>query len=327
MWLLAGCQWAAIDDARPVTRVQPHLGTLVSITAYGPDRAALQPAIDAAFAEIRAVDKLLSIHRVDSELAALNKVGGKRPAMASPELFAVLQDALAIARQTDGAFDPTIRPLADLWGFIKKDGYRLPTDAELRAVLPKVGWRKVTLAPAHCLVRFSAPGVSIDPGGFGKGYAVDRAIDRLRAMGVKNAMVKAGGDLRVIGLPPGADHWIIRLEDPQKRGFRVSIPLRDGALSTSGNYENFFEVDGKRYSHILDPRTGLPVQGMASCTVTAHTCLQTDALATACFVLGKEESLKRFGQKIGIRFVLENNGNLTTVTSRRFPGRTHHRGH
>ena len=324
MWLLVGCQSAAIETATPITRLQPQLGTLVSITVHHPNRDAAHKAINAAFDEIRAVDKLLSIHRLDSELAKLNQAAALRPVQASGELFPLLQDAFQLARQTDGSFDPTIRPLADLWGFIKKDGYRLPTNAELRAVLPKVGWQKVTLDPSRRLVRFHAHGISIDPGGFGKGYAVDRAINKLQALGIRNAMVKAGGDLRVIGLPPGADHWIIRIEDPEKRGQRVTVPLRSGALSTSGNYENFFIADGKRYSHLLDPRTGLPVQGVASCTVTASTCLQTDALATAFFVLGEKESLKHFGRDYGMRFVLHSEGTLKTITSPLFPNQHGH---
>jgi thiamine biosynthesis lipoprotein ApbE len=307
------------NDPLAHTRIQPHLGTFVSITVHSRDPVAAGRAIDAAFGEIRAIDQLLSIHRPDSDLAILNKAAAAGPAIASPELFAALQSAQEISRQTSGAFDPTIRPLADLWGFIKKEGYRLPTPAELDAVLPRVGWQKVTLDPARRLVRFTVPGVSIDPGGFGKGLAVDRAIARLQALGIKSAMVKAGGDLRVMGLPPGRDHWTVFLEDPLKQGRRFSLRLRGGALSTSGNYENFFEANGRRYSHLLDPRTGLPVQGVASCTVTAPTCMQSDALATACFILGPRKSLSLFGDKIGIRFILEKNGKLMPITSRNFP--------
>ncbi|MEC8929696.1 MAG: FAD:protein FMN transferase [Verrucomicrobiota bacterium] len=309
----------AANEPPALTRLQPHLGTLVSITVHHQDRAAAQRAINAAFGEFRAVDKLLSIHRTDSELAALNRTAGLQSCKASPELFAALQSALQIARQTDGAFDPTIRPLADLWGFIKKEGYRLPTPAERVAVLPRIGWRKVSLDPTRRLVRFRAPGLSLDPGGFGKGLAVDRAITRLQKDGIRTAMVKAGGDLRVIGLPPGKNYWTVRIEDPLKKGSRTIIRLKTGALSTSGNYENFFIANGRRYSHLLDPRTGLPVQGMASCTVTAPTSLEADALATACFVLGVKESTKQFGRRYGMRFVTESGGTLKTVTSEKFP--------
>ncbi|MCH2378798.1 MAG: FAD:protein FMN transferase, partial [Pedosphaera sp.] len=160
--LLAGCQ--SSRPSEPVTRLQPHLGTFVSITVYAePEKA--RPAINAAFAEFRAVDALLSIHRPDSALARAN-AGGP----VNAELQAVLEKALAIARDTDGAFDPTIRPLADLWGFIKKEGYRLPRPDELHAVLPRVDYRKVSIRDGR--LHFATAGMSIDLGGFGKGYAV-----------------------------------------------------------------------------------------------------------------------------------------------------------
>jgi thiamine biosynthesis lipoprotein len=117
-------------------------------------------------------------------------------------------------------------------------------------------------------------------------------------------MVKAGGDLRVIGVPPGKTNWIVQLEDPGKKGRRVKVPLRDAALSTSGNYENYFEIDGVRYSHILNPRTGWPVQGIAACTVIAPTCMESDAMATACFAYGVERSLAKFGARFPMRFTL-----------------------
>jgi thiamine biosynthesis lipoprotein len=314
-WLLVGCQSVA-HNPPAITRIQPHLGTLISITVHdNSNNATVQRAINAAFDEFRAVDKLLSIHRANSELSVLNKAAAKGPVVASAELFAALQTAQAFSRQTEGAFDPTIRPLADLWGFIKKEGYRLPTTTELATVLPRVGWQKVRLDNTRRTVHFTAPGVSIDPGGFGKGLAVDRAIARLKALGINNAMVKAGGDLRLIGLPPGHDHWRIFIEDPKKKGRRAAIRLRGGALSTSGNYENFFMANGRRYSHLLDPRTGLPVQEVASCTVTAPTCVQSDALATACFILGPKKSMALFGNKLGIRFILEKNGKLVPVST------------
>ena len=293
--LLVGCQSSPTTKAQPITRLQPHLGTFVSITVYAePEKA--RPAINAAFAEFRAVDALLSIHRDDSALARAN-AGGP----VNTELQAVLEKSLAIARDTDGAFDPTIRPLADLWGFIKKEGYRLPTADELRTVLTKVDYRKVDLRDGRLL--FAAQDMSIDPGGFGKGYAVDRAIAALQRHGITRAMVKTGGDLRVIGLPPGQRHWTLYLEDPKKKGNRVAVQLKSGAMSTSGNYENFFEIAGQRYGHLLDPRTGRPIQAIAACTLTASTCFESDAYATAACVLGVEKSKKEFGQKFGMRFV------------------------
>ncbi len=273
----------------------------------------MQPAIAAAFDEFRAADKLLSIHRPDSALARANDSGDL-----SPELTAVIQRALDIAKETDGAFDPTIRPLADLWGFIKKEGYRMPTERELRIVLTKVNFRHIEIKENHFIK--GAHDMTIDPGGFGKGYAVDRAIAALQRHGIRNAMVKAGGDLRVIGLPPGKTHWIIQLEDPNKKGQRTPVKLRAGAMSTSGQYENFMIIDGKRYGHLLDPRTGKPIQGIAACTLTAPTCFESDAYATAAAVMGVKKSQEKLGGRFGMRFVLmDESGGLRVVMTKQFP--------
>ena len=301
----AGCQTAPLrPTAEPVRRSQPLLGTFVTITAYGADRAEVNTAISAAFAEIRRVDALMSLHRADSELTRLNEAASREAVVVSPELFHVIAKAQEIASETDGAFDITVRPLTQLWGFIWKE-YRLPTTEELARVLPLVDYRLVELDAARRTVRFRQPGMSLDLGGIAKGFAVDCAIERLRALGVTNAMVKAGGDLRVLGLPPGRAHWDIQLEDPRKAGRRETIPLRAGALSTSGNYENCFVVGGRRYGHILNPRTGLPSEGVAAVTVTAPTCMESDALATACVVLGAEQSLARLGARYGIRLTVD----------------------
>jgi thiamine biosynthesis lipoprotein ApbE len=284
-----------------VQRSQPLLGTFVTVTAYGENSERVQAAVTEAFDEIRRVDLLLSIHKAESETARLNEAAGKGPVRVSRELREVLETALRIAERTEGAFDPTIGPLAQLWGFIWKE-YRLPSETELNRTLPLVGYKQVQLHRAGA-VSFARPEMSLDFGGIGKGYAVDRAIQVLEARGITNAMVKAGGDLRVLGAPPGKDAWEVQIEDAKKQRKRATVRLRDSALSTSGNYENYFEVDGRRYSHIIDPRTGLPIQGIASCTVIAKTCTESDAFATGFFVLGIERSLRDFGEEFGIRFV------------------------
>lgn len=284
-------------------RSQPLLGTFVTITAFGPDRETLQRAVSDAFEEFRRSDALLSVHRQDSELARLNAAAGRGPVAVSPELAEALKKAQEISLRTGGAFDVTIGPLAQLWGFIWKE-HRLPTTEELARVLPLTGHTNLVLF-ADGRVELRKAGMMLDFGGIGKGMAVDRAIEVLERAGVSGAMVKAGGDLRVTGLPPGQESWEVQIEDPAKQGRRAAIELRTGALSTSGSYENFFEVEGQRYSHILDPKSGLPIQGIASCTVLARTCAESDALATAFFVIGTEETLARFGNENPVRFVLD----------------------
>jgi thiamine biosynthesis lipoprotein len=290
-WCVLGCFLAAGCAHRSdrVRRAQPLLGTYVVISARGENA---NTAVSAAFEEIRRIDALMSLHRVDSELVKLN---ARVTETVSEDLFKVLVKAREISELTDGSFDVTIRPLADLWGFIWKE-YRLPTTDELASTLPKVDYRLVQLDPARRTVRFARDGVSIDLGGIAKGYAVDCAIEKLRSMGITNAMVRAGGDLRVMG------EWTVQIEDPQKEGKRTTIQLKDAAISTSGDYENYFVIDGKRYSHILDPRTGLPVQDVAACTVIAPTCMESDALATGLFVYGPERTAQRFRNTINVRF-------------------------
>lgn len=318
--LLTACQSPRSPTTRAefVRRSQPLLGTFVVVAAYGTSRAQLDAAITGAFDEVKRVDALMSIHRADSELSGVNSTAASSRAKVSNDLFQVVTLALSIARESDGSFDPTIRPLTDLWGFIWKE-YRLPTETELAAVLPRVNHRFVKLDEREQTIRFTTNGVSLDLGGIAKGYAVDRAIRRLQSHGISNALVRAGGDLRVIGAPPGKSAWDVQLEDPSKSGKRTTIQLRDAAVSTSGNYENFFVVDGRRYSHILNPHTGLPVEGVVACSVVAPTCVEADGWSTALFVLGPERSLGGFTNRFGFRFVLprEKDG-LRTVQSR-FP--------
>ncbi len=282
---MAGC--ASRRDF--VRRAQPLLGTYVVISAHG---ANANEAVSAAFAEVQRIDGLMSLHRPDSELSKLNSRTIKK---VSDDLFRVLEKAEEISVLTEGSFDVTIRPLADAWGFIQKE-YRVPSQAELAIALEKVNYHHVLLERATRGVKFLRDGVSIDLGGIAKGYAVDCAIEKLRGMGITNAMVRAGGDLRVMG------DWPVQIEDPAKRGQRTTITLKDSAISTSGNYENYFTVDGKRYAHILNPRTGMPVEGVDSCTVIAPTCMESDALATALFVYGPQRTAKRFGNTINVRF-------------------------
>ena len=304
MLAFAGCRTSPpTGTAEQIRRAQPLLGTFVVISAFGTNAALNHRAVDEAFDAVRRVDSLMSVHRADSELSRLNASAAERVVAVSEELFRVIAVAQDVAQETDGAFDVTIRPVADLWGFIWKQ-HRFPSDSELRKALASVGHRHVMLDAAQRTVRFTRPGVSIDLGGIAKGYAVDCAIDALRQRGIRDAMVRAGGDLRVMGAPPGMDAWEVRIEDPARRGKRVLIRLRDSAVSTAGNYENFFIVDGRRYSHILNPHTGLPVDGVAACSVVAATCLESDAWSTALFVMGPKAAQARFGGRRAFRFTL-----------------------
>ena len=288
-------------------RSQPLLGTFVVISVRSADKAGAKQAITLAFTEVRRLDEILSLHRPDSELVNLNRRGAEEPIAVSRELFTVIARAQEIAVATDGCFDITIRKLADLWGFISKE-QRLPHPDDVAAALSNGNFRAVFLNEAERTVHFQKPGLSIDLGAIAKGYIVDRALEVLREQGFTNALVRAGGDLRASGSASDQDGWPIQIEDPNRQGERTQIRLHDLAISTSGDYENYLQVGGKRYGHILDPRTGWPVQGVRSCSVMSRTAIEADALATAFFVLGPERALARFGEKYRMRFVLEDGG-------------------
>lgn len=290
------------------------------ISAYGANRDQINGAIDEAFAEIRRIDAIMSLHRSDSELARLNARAAIAPVVVSEELFSVVSNALEIAKATEGSFDPTVKPLVEKWGFLWKE-HRLPDSSELRAILPTVNYRLVKLNLSGWTIAFETSGVELDLNGIAKGYAVDCAIQKLACLGIANAMVRAGGDLRVMGSPPGQHFWRVQLEDPLRKGRRTSIPLRDAAVSTSGNYENFFIADGRRFGHILDARTGYPVEGVAGCSVVAPSCMESDAWATALLVYGAGKSLSAFGETRIFRFSLPDlHSGIRHISSRGFPG-------
>jgi thiamine biosynthesis lipoprotein len=270
------------------------MGSAFEIAAYddGTDagragRAALRGHLEAALDEVDRIDRLMSHYKADSPLSRLNREAAKGPVRVEPELFAFLAECLRYSRESEGAFDITVGPLMKAWGFFRGEG-RLPTDDEIAEVRARVGYEHVILDAASGTVRFDRPGVELDLGGIGKGYAVDKAVAVLRARGVTAALVSAGGSTTFgLGAPPGEPGWGVSVADPVRTSrTAVTVTLRDQALSVSGSYEKSFEVDGVRYSHIMDPRTGRPVQGMLSVAVVAPTGTQGDALDNVLFVQG-----------------------------------------
>jgi FAD:protein FMN transferase len=270
------------------TDSRPAMGSRFTIHLYARDAQEASAHFDAAFEEIERIEEALSNYRSSSELSRINREAATAPVTTDPEVFALLQRSLEFSRRSGGAFDITVGPLMRAWGFFRGQG-SYPTREALAAARAEVGWQLVTLdVPTHS-VRFARHGVELDPGGIGKGYAVDRVAGLLRDAGVTAALIDAGGSsLYAIGAPPGKPGWLIHVPQPEQREAAVSsIFLRDGSLSTSGNYEKFFRLGGRMYCHIMDPRTGEPVQGMMQTTVIAPSATDTDALSTAMFVLGR----------------------------------------
>jgi thiamine biosynthesis lipoprotein len=264
------------------------MGTDLRIQAEGESAEAVDAAIEAAIAEMRRVEDLMTDWRA-SPLSSLNETAGTGPAEVPVELAALVSRSLEMAKLTGGAFDPTFASVGKLWDF-KRQPPIVPSDDEIRAALVGVGHQRVQVDPERSTVELPA-GTRLGLGGIAKGYGVDRAIDVLRKSGIENAIVKAGGDMKVLGTDRGKP-WELAIKHPRDRERALAVlKVSNVCVSTSGDYERFFEVDGRRYHHILDPRTGKPSEGCIAATVVAPNSEYADALATAVCVLGPAEGL------------------------------------
>ena len=278
------------------------MGTQFTIVAYGPDEARLQAAVSPAFAEILRLNRQWSDYNTESEISAVNRRAANRPVQVDSELFTMLETCQRFSKETEGAFDITVGPLLTTWGFFKGAG-RLPANEEVVEALGRVGWRKLRLNAKNRTVSFAVPGMRLDLGAIGKGYAIDTAGEALRNAGIKSALLLAGtSSILAVGSAPDGSSWGIDIRDPKDRKKTVEQEaLKDASLSTSGNYEKFFRAGGRTYSHIFDPRTGYPVQHVLSTSVIAPTATQTDALSTSFFVMGKQATLCYLTTHPGIR--------------------------
>lgn len=266
------------------------MGSTYSLAVYGEDRDKLEAAVQAAFDEVRRLDGLLSNYKTDSEWSEVNRAAAEHPVKVSAELFQLLSECLDYSRGSEGAFDISVGPLMKVWGFYKGSGH-LPHKAEVLAALTRVGYRHVHLDPARHTVSFDRTGVELDPGGIGKGYAVDRVVQILRQKGIQIALVAASGSsIYGMGAPPTEPRgWKINIRDPKvERKTVATVYLKDQSLSTSGSYEKFFRAEGKIWAHIMDPRTGYPASGMLSVSVMAPRTLDSEAWAKPYFINGRQ---------------------------------------
>jgi thiamine biosynthesis lipoprotein len=297
LWLsLASAPSAGAQDSL-FRESRPAMGTTVDVLLYADGRTRAAELFDAAFEEIERVEQALSGYRATSEISRINAAAARGPVVTDPEMFGLVARALDHGRRSDGAFDITVGALVTAWGFFRAGG-RFPSPEELARARGAVGWHYVVLDPERRSIRFAAPGIELDLGGIGKGFALDRAARILRRHGVTAALLGAGqSSYYAVGAPPGTEGWPIVVSDPRVAGTALSrVVLRDRSLSTSGSGEQFFELDGVRYSHLIDPRTGEPVRGMLQVTVTTPSAADSDALATALFVTGPEGAAQLLGQ-------------------------------
>ncbi len=264
------------------------MGSEFRIACYAPTRKIAAGAITAAFDEVRRVDAFLSHYRPESELSRINEEAARNEVKVSAEMTDLLASCLRYAASSEGAFDITVGALVNAWGFYRGSG-EMPSAWTLWRARRNSGYRHLKLDPLNRTVRFLRSGLLLDPGGIGKGYAVDRAVEALREYGIERALVSSGtSSIYAMGEPPGeTDGWALDLRGSgSSSAAATTVKLKDKALSTSGSYEKFFESGGKRYGHILDPRTGQPASGVAGVSVIAPRTIDTEAWSTALLVNG-----------------------------------------
>lgn len=263
--------------------VEPHMGTLVQITVYTATQDEARGAFRAAFDRIRALDRTLSDYRPESELSRVTSREVGHPVRVSDDLFAVLRAAQALARETDGAFDVTQGPITRLWREARKSG-RVPDGESLKKAGERSGYQKLHLDERHQTVTVDVAGMALDAGAIGKGYAASEALAVLTRRGVDRALVAVSGDLAFSEAPPAQRGWRIRIHD-------TVLELTNAAVSTSGSVEQHLDAEGRRYSHVIDPATGLGLVNDITVTVVAPHGLEADGLDTAASVLGPGRGL------------------------------------
>lgn len=281
------------------------MGSLFEVYLAGRDRDALIAAGEQALDEIERLDRQLSHYRDDSDITRLNQHAHDHWVRVEPRLYQMLKRCADLCEQTGGAFDIATGALVKAWGF-HQGGHRVPSPQEIARLMESTGTYRILFDDEDHLVHFTAPELEVTLGAFGKGCAIDEAAERLRFYGVESAVIHGGqSTIYALGAPPGEDAWTFAIKDPRDKTTVIQeAALRDEALSTSGSYEQFFEVDGERFSHILDPRTGRPVQGMLSVSVVAPSAADSDALSTALFVMGSEAAQEFCRQRPEVRAIM-----------------------
>lgn len=297
-WLLVigltGC------EQKPIYKEARFLmGTIVEVTSEDSRAATI------VFNEIARIENLLSKYKEYSEVTHLNRQGNLRP---SPETIFIIKKSKEFWQITGGAFDITAAPLVDLWGFTNRE-YRVPENSEINRAFKLVGSDKIIIDEKNNLIKFKLKGMKVDLGGIAKGYAVDCAVKKLKEAGVKSALINAGGQIYCLGDNRGR-FWKVAVQNPRGKGCVEYIELKDKAVATSGDYEQYFKVGEKRYSHIIDPKTGSPTEsGVISVTVVADDGLTVDAMSTSIFILGKDKGevlAKKFSAEV-INIITEEN--------------------
>jgi thiamine biosynthesis lipoprotein len=287
------------------------MGTRFDISVVANDSLKAENYINLAVEEISRIEHLISSWDENSQTSLINRNAGIKPVKVDAELFNLIKRALSISKLTDGAFDISYASMDKIWKF---DGSMkvMPSEKDIKASVEKVGYQNIILNDENQTVFLKLKGMKIGFGAIGKGYAADKAKDLLISKGVKAGIMNASGDMNTWGKQPNGDFWKVAITNPlnKKTAFGL-LPIKSGAVVTSGNYEKYQIFNGKRYSHIIDPRTGYPSNGIISATVFAPKAELADALATSIFVMGVETGINRINQipKVDC-IVIDDNGNI-----------------
>lgn len=313
----AGCQSALRHESlHRYEFKQPHMGTLFTITLFAPDESTAREAADAAFEKVASLDRMMSDYDPDSELMQLCRKPAGEPVRVSEELFHVLHRSQQVSELSDGAFDVTIGPLIRQWRRARRTE-TLPTSEQISRARESVGWRKLKLDSQNKTVTLTVQNMQLDLGGIAKGYAADKALEILRQRGVSRALVAASGDIAIGDPPPGKRGWRVGVGSPASKTqanqagsatnepIKETITLANTAISTSGDEQQFVTIDGIRYSHILDPRTGVGLTNHVQVSVIASCATDTDAFATTLCVLGKDRGLKLIKSQRGMKAIFQ----------------------
>ncbi|WP_236002811.1 FAD:protein FMN transferase [Luteirhabdus pelagi] len=280
------------------------MGSRFEITVVAEDETQANAYIGMAVAEISRIEKLISSWDPNSQTSEINRNAGVKPIMVSEELFALINRCQGLSKLTDGAFDITFASVDKIWKF---DGSMtvMPSEEEITNSVQRIGFEKIVLNEAETSVYLPETGMKIGFGAIGKGYAADKAKALLQERGVKAGIINASGDMNTWGKQPSGDDWKVAITNPMDKNKAFALlPIYDSAVVTSGNYEKYVMIDGERYSHIIDPRTGYPAKGIVSATIFAPKAELADALATATFVMGIEAGIDRINQLPDIECIL-----------------------
>lgn len=314
LWLAACQSMPQVSAPVTVTRTQMLMGTLVRITAVAPSEVQAQASATAGFQEIRRLEDLLSTWIATSELSRVNAAAGREPVTVSPDTLLIVQRSLDMARLTDGGFNIAIGPAVEAWSVTERQ--RVPSDRELETVRPLTDLTQVSLDEQARTVFLARPGMRIDVGGIGKGFAADRAVTAMQRAGATAGVVALSGDIKTFGRMPGGRPFIFGIQHPRKEGALLArLTLQDEAISTAGDYERFFEREGIRYHHILDPATLRPARGCQSVTIVATEGTMADGLDTGIFVMGPEAGMALIERLPGVEGVIVDSEGRVLVSS------------